>query len=148
MRIRDLRSQFRTRVLSSCTPAQAERYLQEIEAIVKDSPYDLSPGRCWIGPKTDTLLAFLDSGLVAALVMRSIALLDPLVFDPAGTPFPALLLNEMRLRAEGFLQSAGFEEYLFVVPGKADQRWLEALRRLGGTESLSASGLEVFRRRL
>lgn len=147
MTTHELRASFSTRLLSMCGKTEATEYMAQLEELVKNSAYDVSPGRSWIGPRNDTLLGFLDGKLVCALCMRLVPMLDPLIFEPEDVPFAALLLNEVRLRAEGVLVGQGNSEYFFCVPSTAE-KWMQAVTQMGGTESLTESGLEMFRRRL
>lgn len=141
----EIRDRFSTRLLSSCTPAEVRTYVEKLEELVRDSEYGVSPGPAWIGPRNDTLLVFLDGDLVGGICPKTLAFLDPLVFDETGIAFPALVLNELRLRAEGLLIGNGFKEYYFHVPEQAEA-YIKGLLSMGGIEEIK--GVRIFKRRL
>lgn len=147
MTTHELRESFSTKLLSSCTKQEAAECMALLEEMVKDSQYDVDPGRVWMGERNDTLLGFLGDKLVGALCLRMVPAIDPLILDADQVPFAALFLKEMLSRAEGCLVQLRNTEYVFAVP-LADREWLKEVRRFGGMESLTEVGFEMFRRKL
>ena len=118
----------------------------QLETIAHDSEVDVTPSYAWVGREKDTLCAFADEQLVGALAIQNIPFLDPLVIHPHA-PWPALVLEFLRLRAEGYLQAGGYDEYRVAVSREMMPDFLRYLTRDPGSEE-THSGLVVLRRTL
>jgi len=124
-----------------------ESVLQELEHLVAErDDVDIAPEGGWVGEGKDTLCVFLGGQLVAAFVVQTLPMLDPLVLRK-DIPWPALVLEFARLRAEGILQAKGFDEYYAAVPAAFDGDWHKYIHSGEGTERLDQSEKLAFYRR-
>lgn len=110
MRPHQLRSDLRASLLSTIPEAERESVMLQLETIAKDKPVDVVPAGSWVGRDKDTLCAFIDDQLLGALVIQSIPFLDPLILRD-NIEHPALVLEFLRLRAEGILMASKMDEY-------------------------------------
>lgn len=145
MNRRQLRSELTARFLSPMPPEERESIMFQLENWAHDSAVDITPAGAWVGREKDTICAFADGQLLAALAIQKMPFLDPLVIHP-NAPWPALVLEFLRLRAEGYLQADGYDEYRLAVPPELLD-YLRYLTKVPGSEE-THSGLVVLRRTL
>ena len=143
---RQLRSSLTARLLSTMPPEKRESVMLQLETLAHDSAVDVTPAGAWVGREKDTLCAFADGNLLAALAIQKMPFLDPLVLHP-NAPWPALVLEFLRVRAEGVLQADGHDEYRVAVSREMMPAFLKYLTRDPGSEE-THSGLVVLRRML
>ena len=143
---RQLRSSLTARLLSTMPPEERESVMLQLETMAHDSAVDVTPVGAWVGREKDTLCAFADGNLLGALAIQKMPFLDPLVIHP-NAPWPALVLEFLRLRAEGCLQQAGYDEYRVAVSREMMPGFLRYLTRDPGSEETHA-GLVVLRKTL
>ena len=143
---RQLRSKLTARLLSTMPPEERESVMLQLETLARDSVVGITPAGAWVGREKDTLCAFADGSLLGALAIQKMPFLDPLVIHP-NAPWPALVLEFLRVRAEGFLQAGGHDEYWVAVSRKMMPDFLKYLTRDPGSEEMHA-GLVVLRRTL
>ena len=142
---RQLRSSLTARFLSTMPPEERENVMLQLETLAHDSAVDIAPAGAWVGHEKDTLCAFVDGNLLGALAIQKMPFLDPLVIHP-NAPWRPLVLEFLRLRAEGYLQASGYDEYRLAVPPELLD-YLRYLTKVPGSEE-THSGLVVLRRTL
>lgn len=145
--MRDFRERFRVRLLRNYPEKLAMGLVDRLEQAVASSQMGLAPSSAWVGPHTDTLVAFLDGKLVAALVIENAPMVGPLVVVDDLGAMPARLLDHLRIYAEGMLVARQFQSYYFPIGPGAPAGWTELVMKIG-CNKLSADGIEVLERKI
>lgn len=144
---RGLRSRLRTRLLSSVPEKEVPDVLSVLETICAKLTIDVAPAGAWFGRDKDTLLVQLDHEILGALVIQKLPFLDPLLLKP-GIRLPALVLEFLRLRAEGILQGTGADEYRIAIMRQLMPAWHRYLTKDPGSVRTHDDGLVILRRTL
>lgn len=140
---RQLRANLRTEFLSQLRGATLADRLEQLERIAWEADVE-PPAAGWVGTEKDTMLLLLGGRVVAGLTIQKVPFLDPLVLQP-DTPWPALVLEVARNRAEGVLKAQGCDEYMVSIPEEMAETWHKYVRESEGTDSVP---LRTYRRPL
>lgn len=146
---RQLRSKLQTRLLSTMPRASADEIIVHLEQLAfRQGEVDVAPSQAWVGESKDTLCVTADGQLLGALVIQELPFFDPLILR-ADIPWPALVVEFLRIRAEGILQAHGHDEYRVAVPRGMLASWQRYLVDSSPeTKEAVGSDLLVYRREL
>jgi len=151
-RLREIRYRLQFKLFSTLTEDEKQQVGPKLQAMTEANEADVSPPGGWVDgvqAQYDTLLAFLDGQLLAALVIRSVPVLDPMVIraDLQGSIRSEVFISTVR-RAEGIVQQMGAAAYFFGVSPYVMDDFCNLLAGQEGTDEWKRDRVKFFRRLL
>jgi len=144
--IRAIKAGCRVALLSQLDRATQAKVLTELERLVATrQDVSLAPSD-WFGPNIDTLCLFSGDMLLGAVVLQTVALVDPMILTDEVAK--AVSVDLLWSHLNGFLVGRGCREFFFGLPRGKLPEYASVLTKEGYAEQLGGDATDFYRKRL